>query len=226
MIQLDHPWYMPCLLLSQFSVCSDVCLLTHLETLVPSHTESLAFANVVVQLLSCVQLFMTPWIVALQLSLSMGFPGQEHWSGLYFLLQGIFPTQVLNPRLLHWQGSSLPLSHQGSPAFASTLDQSVGSKYVAVIHTDGFDYIRYALQNASCLLSQYDDYLLSSLISDFLKLFELSLVASGELISCVLSVGGKCFKSPVVGCSSSCLKLHMKIDAQGTEKIHKVLKRH
>ena len=34
----------------------------------------------------------TPWIVAHQAPLSMGFPRQEYWSGLYFLLQGIFPT--------------------------------------------------------------------------------------------------------------------------------------
>ena len=28
--------------------------------------------------------------------------------------RGIFPTQGLNPSLLHWQADSLPLSHQGS----------------------------------------------------------------------------------------------------------------
>ena len=35
--------------------------------------------------------------------------------GCRFLLQGIFPTQGLNPRLLYWQTNSLPLSHLGSP---------------------------------------------------------------------------------------------------------------
>ena len=38
--------------------------------------------------------------------------------GHCFLLQGIFPTQGLNPHLLcllHWQADSLPLSHLGSP---------------------------------------------------------------------------------------------------------------
>ena len=37
--------------------------------------------------------------------------------GCHFLLQGIFPTQGLNFHLLHlphWQGDSLPLSHQFS----------------------------------------------------------------------------------------------------------------
>ena len=32
--------------------------------------------------------------------------------GCHFLLQGIFPTQGSNPRLLHWQVNSWPLSHQ------------------------------------------------------------------------------------------------------------------
>ena len=31
----------------------------------------------------------------------MEFPGQKYWSGLPFLLQGIFPTLGLNPCLLH-----------------------------------------------------------------------------------------------------------------------------
>ena len=33
------------------------------------------------------------------------------------LLQGIFPTQRLNPHLLHWQVASFPLSHQDSHGF-------------------------------------------------------------------------------------------------------------
>ena len=57
-------------------------------------------------ILSCfnsVQLFATPWTVAYQASLSMGSFGQENWSGLPCLLQGIFPTQESNPSFLHWQ---------------------------------------------------------------------------------------------------------------------------
>ena len=45
------------------------------------------------------------------------FPDKNTGVGCYFLLQGIFPTQGLNPHLLcllHWQGNSLALSHQGS----------------------------------------------------------------------------------------------------------------
>ena len=50
--------------------------------------------------LSHVWLFVTPWTVACQASLSIGFCRQEYWSGLHFLLQGIFLTQRLNPCLL------------------------------------------------------------------------------------------------------------------------------
>ena len=39
----------------------------------------------------------------------MKFSRQEDWSGLHFLLQGIFPAQGLNQHLLHWQADSLPV---------------------------------------------------------------------------------------------------------------------
>ena len=58
--------------------------------------------------------FATPWTVARQASLSMGFSKQEYWDGLPFPSQGIFPAQGSNPSLLLWQVGSLPLSHQGS----------------------------------------------------------------------------------------------------------------
>ena len=113
-------------------------------------------ACVCVQLLSHVCLFATPWTIACQAPLSMGFSRQEYWSGLpfpslsqdkesevaqlcptlrpnglqptrllrpwnfpgkstglgcHFLLQGIFPTQGLNPGLLHCRQTLYHLSH-------------------------------------------------------------------------------------------------------------------
>ena len=70
--------------------------------------------------LSHVQFSVTPWIVACQAPLSLGFPRQEYWSGLHFLLQGIFPTQGLDLYLLHWQADSLPLHHLGGPMWLDT----------------------------------------------------------------------------------------------------------
>ena len=49
--------------------------------------------------------------LTLQWLLSMGFPRQEHLS-CHFLLQGVFPAQVLNPCLLHKQVDSLLMSQR------------------------------------------------------------------------------------------------------------------
>ena len=78
---------------------------------------------------SCVQLCVTPWTTAHQVPWSKGFSRQEYWSGLPFpsplgrntgvdnqsLLQGISPTQGLNPCLLHCRWILYRLNHQGSP---------------------------------------------------------------------------------------------------------------
>ena len=58
---------------------------------------------------------MTSWTVARQVSLSMGFSRQEHWSGLPCPLQGIFPTQGSNLGLPHCRQILYCQSHQGNP---------------------------------------------------------------------------------------------------------------
>ena len=57
----------------------------------------------------------TPWTVARQAPLSMGFSGQEYWSGLPFPSPGNVPDPEIKPRSRVLQADSLPLSHQGSP---------------------------------------------------------------------------------------------------------------
>ena len=47
-----------------------------------------------------VQLFLTPWTVARQAPLSMGFSSKNTGVGCHALLQGVFPTQGWNPRSL------------------------------------------------------------------------------------------------------------------------------
>ena len=44
-----------------------------------------------------------------------GCPGKKTGMDCHFLFKLIFPTQGLNPCLLHWQADTLPLSHLGSP---------------------------------------------------------------------------------------------------------------
>ena len=47
--------------------------------------------------LSHVKLFATPWPVACQAPLSMGFPRQEYWSGLPFPPPGDLPDPGIEP---------------------------------------------------------------------------------------------------------------------------------
>ena len=70
------------------------------------------------QSLSCVQLFLWPCgLYPARLLRPWDFLGKNTGMSCYFLLQWIFLTQGLNPRLLHWQPDSLPLSHLGSPSY-------------------------------------------------------------------------------------------------------------
>ena len=73
---------------------------------------------VCVHVLSHVQLFATPWPVALRAPMSEEFSRQAYWNGLSFPTPGDLPdpeiklTSLVSPTL---QADSLPLSHQGSP---------------------------------------------------------------------------------------------------------------
>ena len=65
------------------------------------------------KLLSCVQLFATPYTIQ-----PMQFSRSEYWSarvGCHALLQEIFPTQRLNPGLWYCRWILYQLSYQGSP---------------------------------------------------------------------------------------------------------------
>ena len=53
-----------------------------------------------IQLLSCVQLFVTLWTVACQAPLSLGFSRQEYWSRLPFPPPGDLPNPGIEPTFL------------------------------------------------------------------------------------------------------------------------------
>ena len=71
--------------------------------------------------LSCfshVWFFVTPWTVAHQAPLSMGFSRQECWSGLPCPPPGTLPDpgfEPTSPALLHCRWILYPLNHLGSP---------------------------------------------------------------------------------------------------------------
>ena len=63
---------------------------------------------VCVKSLSCVQLFVTPWTVARQAPLSMGFSRQEYWSGLPFPSPGDLPNPGIELGSAALQADALP----------------------------------------------------------------------------------------------------------------------
>ena len=106
-------------------MCQDFsCLISHVQnnTILLAFTLSglrfthqvLAEKLLLLSRASHIQLYGTPWTVAFQAPLFMGFPSKNTGVGCHFLLQGIFLTQGLNPVLLHCRWILLSLSHQGS----------------------------------------------------------------------------------------------------------------
>ena len=66
--------------------------------------------------------FATPWTVAHQVPLSLGFFRQEYCQ---FLLQGIFPTQGSNLCLLLWQSDSLSIEPPGKHGKMESLELNI-----------------------------------------------------------------------------------------------------
>ena len=63
--------------------------------------------------LSHVQLFATPWTVAHQDPLSMGFSRQEYWSGVPFPSPGDLPTAGIEPGSPTFRADALPSEPPG-----------------------------------------------------------------------------------------------------------------
>ena len=92
---------------------------------------NIIFDSVAVQLISCVRLFWDPHALqCTRLLCPWNYPDKNIRVGCHSLLQGIFLTQGAHSHVLHWQGDSLPMSHQGSPfdsvsKFENTCDNNV-----------------------------------------------------------------------------------------------------
>ena len=78
-----------------------------------------------VKLLSCVQLFVTPWTAAYQAPLSMGFSRKEHWSGLPLPSPGDLPNPGIEPRSPTLQADTLssepPIVEENTNIYLSIL---------------------------------------------------------------------------------------------------------
>ena len=66
----------------------------------------------------------TLWTVPTGLLCPWASPGKNTRVGCHALLQGILPTQGLNPHLLSWQAECLPLSHLERPFRQNSFPKS------------------------------------------------------------------------------------------------------
>ena len=64
--------------------------------------------------------FVTPWTVACQAPLSMGFPRQEHCTGLPFPSPGDLPDPGIEPRSPAWVGRFFITEPPGKPCINTT----------------------------------------------------------------------------------------------------------
>ena len=71
--------------------------------------------KVKVKSLSCVRLFVIPWIVAYQSPQSMEFSRQEYWNRLPFPSLGDLPDPVIEPWSPALQADALPSEPPGKP---------------------------------------------------------------------------------------------------------------
>ena len=84
---------------------NDICHLCIIFLCIYVHTQSL----------SHVQLFVTPWTIAHQAPLSMGFPRQEYWRGLPFPSPGDLPNPGSEPSSPALSGGFFTTEPSGKP---------------------------------------------------------------------------------------------------------------
>ena len=87
-----------------------------------------------VQLLSFVQLFETPWTIACQAPLSMGFSRQEYWSGLLFLPPGDLPDPEIGLASPALAGRFFTTASAGRPGYVTFNSQKVTSVAAISLH--------------------------------------------------------------------------------------------
>ena len=99
---------------------------------IPSYTSAhfKAYLWVCSQMLCHDPLFVTPWIVAHQALLSLGFFRQEYWSGLPFTPPGDLPDPRIEPASPALQVDSFSIELPGKP-FETSICQPIWGLYLA-----------------------------------------------------------------------------------------------
>ena len=117
MILNGLPWRRTEIILSFLRLHPSTAFWTFLLTMIANPFLLSDSCTVKVKLLSRVRLFATPWTVAYQAPLSMGFSRQEYWSGLPFPSPGDLPhpgVELESPAL---QADSLLSEPPGNPIY-------------------------------------------------------------------------------------------------------------
>ena len=89
----------------------------------------------------------TPWTVARQVPLSMGFSRQEYWSGLLFPSPGDLPNPGIEPRSPALQADSLPAELPGKPRAKGGTCQSLAGRQATISLVRGEGRGEKSLQN-------------------------------------------------------------------------------
>ena len=76
----------------------------------------------------------TPWTVACQASLSVGFSRQEYWTGFPFFSPRDFPNLGIKPRSAGWGQILYLLSYKGSPIVLIALDFAFTTRHIPTGH--------------------------------------------------------------------------------------------
>ena len=77
--------------------------------------------------------FVTPWTVAHQTPLCMGFSRQEYWCGLPVPSPGDLSDPGIKPASLALQADSILLSHWGSPVYSSVYSLMAFSIFIFLL---------------------------------------------------------------------------------------------
>ena len=118
--------------------------------------------KVKVKSLSHVRLFATPWTVAHQAPLSMGFSRQEYWSGLPFPSPGDLPNPGIKPRCPSLQADALTSEPPGKPTtLCGPMDHTVhGILQARILEWVAFPFSRESSQLrdqtlVSCIVGRF-----------------------------------------------------------------------
>ena len=108
-----------------------------------------------VQSLSCVQRFATPWTVACQAPLSMGFSRQEYWTGLPFPSSWDLPDPGIEPRSPGlWADSSLSEPPEKPENISSVQFSSVAQLCLTLCNPMDFSTQDFPVQHQLAELTQ------------------------------------------------------------------------